>query len=264
MFKERLERKVDEIVLRSTKFGIGRGLKREGKPCFDQFIQDYKNGEQILFSRYIHMLDGFDYESNISGLDNLGGIKDYPILIVANHPYEDPLRGGHGQRIVINYYVDKITQQEVRWLHGLDKTSPEQFTRKRFAKQSNTILVRDNDPETSLKLIRQAFRNKDTMGINPEGDGNKTLLRGKPKAGQMILLAILHNYNIVCVATEFKNDAFFITIDQPLDNEMIKDAARTPTDSKDFLQQTISDYAMAGIAQHLPEDKQGYYRSYHR
>lgn len=111
MFKEWLERRVDEAVLRSTQFGMGRGLKKEGKPHFDQFIEDYKEGGPILFSRYIHMLDGFDYESHILGLKNLEGINNQPILIVANHPYEDPLRGGHGQRIVLNYYVDKVTQK---------------------------------------------------------------------------------------------------------------------------------------------------------
>lgn len=101
MFKERVLKRLDEVVLRSTQFGINRGLKKEGKPTFNQFIEDYKDGKQILFSRYIHMLDGFDYESNISGLKNLEGINNQPILIVANHPYEDPLRGGHGQRIVL-------------------------------------------------------------------------------------------------------------------------------------------------------------------
>lgn len=253
MFKERFAKRVDEVILRSTQFGISRGLKRVGKPYFDQFIDDYKNGREIRFSRYIHMLDGFDYKSNISRLENVEGIKDQPILIVANHPYKDPLRGGHGQRIVINYYVDQITQKEVRWLHGLDKTTPEQFTRKRFAKQSGTIPVRDDNPEAALILIRQAFRNKDIMGIYPEGDGNKTLLRGKAKAGQMILLAALNNYNIICAATEFKNDAFFLTFDSPLDNEELK---RTRN------RQIISDYAMARIAKNLPEEKRGYYRNF--
>lgn len=253
MSKERFARRVDEVILRSTQFGIGRGLKREGKQRFDQLIQDYKNGREILFSSYIHMLDGFDYQSNIFGPEYLDAIKDQPILIVANHPCKDPLRGGHGQRVVVNYYVDKVTQKEVRWLHGLDKTTPEQFTRKRFARQSNTIPVRDDNPENSRTLIRQAFRNKDIMGIYPEGDGNKTLLRGKAKAGQMILLSATANYNIVCAATEFRDDAFFLTFDSPLDNEELK---RTRN------RQTISDYAMARIAQHLPENRRGYYQNY--
>lgn len=145
----------------------------------------------------------------------------------------------------------------------MDKTTLEQITRQRFAKQANTILFRDNDPETSARLIRQAFRNKDLMGTYPEGDGNRTLLRGKAKAGQMMLLSARNNYNIVCVATEFKDDAFFIAFDEPLNNQLIRDAAKGSTDNKDFLRQTISDYAMALIARHLQENRRGYYRGYY-
>ena len=260
MFKEWAERRFDEAVLRSRQFGLHRGLRPEGKPHFNQLIKDYKEGKQILFYKYIHVLDGFDYRSNIHGLENLEKIKDQPILIVANHPYEDPLKGGHCQRILINHNVYNITQKEVGWLFREDKISPEYLMRKRFLRQSSLIPVRDDDPETSRTLIRQAFRNKDTIGINPEGDGNKTLLRGLPKAGQLILLSARSNYNIVCVATEFKNGVFFIAFDEPLDSQLIKDAAANgSTDNKDFLWQTISDYAMAIIAKHLSEKRRGYY-----
>lgn len=263
MFKEWAQRRVDEVVLRSVQFGKNRGLKKEGKLHFDQLIEDYKQGRQILLSRYIHVLDGSDYESNINGVENLDAIKDQAALFVANHPYQDPLRGGHCQRILINHYVNQATQKEIRWLHGLDKTTIEQFTRNRFAKQSNTIPVRDDDPETAGRLIKQAFRNNDAIGINPEGDGNTTLLRGLPKAGQMILLSVINNYNIVCVTTDFRNDSFFLTFGLPLDNEKLKKAKNISQD-RDLLRQTISDYAMAMIAMHLPEEKRGYYSNFQK
>lgn len=273
MSKEWLRRKVHEVIIRSTQFGINRGLKPEGKPHFDILVDDFMNGQEIVFSKYIHMLDGYDYRSNIYGLENLEQFKDQPILMVANHLTADPLRGGHGKRVVINYYVNEVTQKEIRWLHGRDKTTPQDLVRKDLAKQSNTISVRDDDPKASRQLIRQAFRNKDTIGLHPEGDGNKTLLRGVAKAGQTILYAIANNYPIVCVAIYFRKNAFYLFVDPPLDNERIKKAAKIlkPDESmpradkekqRQKLRQMISDYAMARIAQHLPEEKRGYYKNF--
>ena len=258
MFKERLQAKVDEFIIRYIQLGKNHGLKPEGKPYLRQFIDDYKRGIPLVFSRYIHMLDGFDYESNISGLDNLEDIKNQPMLIVANHSNEGPLRGGHGQRLVISYYINRATQKEIRWLHGGDKTTPQDLVRKRLAQRSNTILVRDDDPETSRTLIIQAFRNKDIMGINPEGDGSKTLLRGKPEAGRMLWLSTINNYSIVCVATYFEKDTFFLNIAPPLDNEIIKNAAKQSSHRNTAFQQIV-DCAMHTIAQHLPENRRGYY-----
>lgn len=272
MSKEWLQRRAHEVIVRSTQFGINRGLKPEGKPHFNTLVDDFRNGQEIVFSRYIHMLDGYDYESNIYGLENLEQFKDQPILVVANHLTADPLRGGHGKRVVINYYVNKVTQKEIRWLHGRDKTTPQDFVRKDLAKRSNTLLVRDDDPQASLQLMRHAFRHKDTIGLNPEGDGNKTLLRGLAKAGQMILYSTANNYPIVCVATYFKKNAFYLFVDPPLDNKRIKKAAEIlkPDDNmsradkeknRQKLRQLVSDYAMARIALHLPEEKRGYYRN---
>lgn len=262
MSKEWVQKRFDEAILRSRQFGLNRGLRPKGKPHFDQLIKDYTEGKQILFSNYIGILYGFDYESNINGLENLEEIKDQPILIVANHPYEDPLKGGHCQRILINYHVSNITKKEVMWLFGEDKTSPEHLMRKRFSRQSNTILVRDDDPETSRTFIRQAFRNKDIIGLNPEGDGKKTLLRGLAKGGEMIIFYALNNYCIVCVSTDFKNNAFFLAVDPPLDNVRIREARKILKNDKKKLEQMISDYAMSIIAQHLPEEKRGYYSDF--
>lgn len=268
MFKEWLQRRSDEAILRSRQFGINRGLRPEGKPDFNELVEDYKQGEQILLSRYIGILKGFDYGSNIYGLKNLDAIKHEGVLLVGNHPYQDPLTGGHCQRILINYHVDLITQKEVRWLHGLDTTSIEHFTRDRFAKQSNSIPVRDNDPEAARDLIRPAIRNRDIIGINPEGDGNKSLLRGLPKAGQMILFSFLNHYNIVCVTTDFQNDSFFLTFHPPLNSERIKKVLeilkdnRGNHDKRDEIWQAISDFAMAIIARSLPEEKRGYYHDF--
>lgn len=271
-----MQKRFDEAILRSRQFslpGSHRGLRPEGKPHFDQFVNDYKDGKQILFYKYIHMLDGFDYESDIHGLENLENIKNEPMLVVANHPYEDPLRGGHCQRILINHNVYAITQKETRWLFGEDKKSPEHLMRRRFSRQSSTIPVRDDDPETSRTLIMQALKNKDTLGINPEGDGNRTLIKAVPKAARMIILAAIHNYNIVCVATDFKDGTFFLAVDPPLDNQRIRKATKIlkpdnnmskadKEQKRQKLQQMISDYAMAIIAQHLPPEQQGYYANF--
>jgi len=263
VFKELAQKRLDEFVLRSRQLGKEAGLKPKGKPHLDRMIADYKNGQVIEFWRYTNMLDGYDYTSKIYGLENLESTNNQPTLIIANHPYGGPLRG-HGQRFVLNHYVHKTTGKETRWLFGLDKTTPERFTRKRFVNQSSLIPVRDDDPKTSNKLILQALRNKDTIGINPEGDSNKTLLKAVPKATRMIILSARHNYNIVCVATDFKNGAFFMSADPPLDNERIKETRRILNDKKDELNQLVSDYVMSRIAQHLPEEKRGYYTNFQK
>lgn len=263
MSKEALARRFDEFILRSRQFGKEAGLRTEGKPHLNRFIADYKKGEKIELWRYINMLDGFDYTSNIHGLENLEPNK--PALIVANHPNGGPLRG-NGQRFVINHHLHKATGKETRWLFGLDKTTPERLIRKRFVDQSSLIPVRDDDPETSRTLIMQAFTNKDTIGINPEGDGNKTLLRAVPEAAKMIIASAVYNYNIVCVATYFKNGVFFMAVEPPLDNERIREIRKRIKGSdkpqQEKLQQMISDYVMALIAKHLPEEKRGYYKNY--
>lgn len=261
MFKEWAERRVDEAVLRSRQLGKEAGLKKEGKPYFEEFIRDYKNGQRIEFWRYVHIMDGFDYTSNIYGLENLTP----DTFVVANHPYGGPLRG-HGQRFVLNHHVHEATEKETRWLFGLDKTTLERFTRNRFVNQSSLILVRDDikNKETSADMIRNAFTNKDTIGINPEGDGNKTLLKAVPESARMMILAAIHNYNIVCVATDFKDDTFFMTVDPPLDNETIREARKILKRDENRLRQLVADYTMAIIASHLPKQKRGYYTDFQK
>lgn len=262
MLKEWAQKRLDEAILRSRQFGVHRGLQPEGKPHFDQFIRDYKEGKQMLFYRYIHMLDGYDYQSNIHGLKHLQAIRDEPILIVANHPYADPLKGGHCQRILINHNVYLVTGKETRWLFGEDKTSPEHFMRKRFSRQSSTISVRDGDKKGKVMsgiAVGEALRNRDIIGINPEGDGNKTLLKANLNSATMIFLAAMHNYKIVCVATDFEADTFFMAVDSPLDNNQIREARIKLKHDQDNLRELVANYAMAKIALHLPQYKRGYY-----
>lgn len=262
MFKEAVVGKFDEFILRSRQFGKEAGLKPEGKVHFDNFIRDYKNGQEMLFCRYIHVLDGFDYESDIHGLGNLEEIKTQPILIVTNHPHAGPLKG-HGQRFVINHYINQVTQKETRWLFGEDKTSPEHFMRRRFSRQSSTILIRNGDKKAKVMsagiAVSEAIKNRDIIGINPEGDGNKTLLKANPNSATMIFLAAMYKYNIVCVATDFKNGTFFMAVDSPLDNNQIRKARIKLKSGQNGLRELLADYTMAKIAMHLPEDKRGYY-----
>lgn len=245
-----------------------RGLKPEGKPRYDDFINSLQKGEQIALSNYIEMFLGFDFKSGIKGLENLILLKDKSILLVANHVNNGPMKAGW-QHAAISYYVKHTTGKEMRWLHGFDPTTAQDLFRERLHKSINSIPIRDNDPTRGLPLLRRAIGiDKASIGLYPEGDGSKTLLRGLPKAGQMILLSALNKYNIVCAATEFKNDAFFLTFDPPLDNQRIKKALDILKDNKGNhdkrveIWQAISDYAMAIIASHLPEEKRGYYKNF--
>lgn len=261
MLGEHLQSGLAKLVIGNyLQLGRNNRLNPEGQPHLARLIADFNTQSQIRFSDYIDMLSGFDTESNISGLENLKKVKDQPVLIASNHLNEGPLRG-QGQRLIISHCVRQITQKEIRWLHGQDKTSPQELIRKRFMEKANNIPVRNDNPTNASQSIKIALRNKDTIGLNPEGNGSKKGLReGLAEAGRFIALSASCGYAIVCISTSFQNGAFSLTISNPIGKDEILQAAKSlHALDKPTKYHVISNYVMAIIAQNLPEEKRGFY-----
>lgn len=253
---------VRETLEDSTIDSFRRGLKPEGKPRYDDFVNSLQKGEQIALSDYRDMFLGFDFKSGIKGLENLTDLKDKPILLVANHVNNGPMKAGW-QHVAISYYVKETTGEEIRWLHGFDPTTAQDLFRERLHKSINSIPIRDNDPTRGLPLLRQAIRNEDSMGLYPEGDGSKNLRKGMPEAGGLIGICARRGMGIVSCSVKYQSDTFFLTFDT-LDMTEIERLTPKGTDrtNRYAAWQNVADYAMTRIAMNLPENRRGYYQNY--
>ena len=235
---------------------LRRSLKPEGKPRFDDFVNSLKRGEKIVLSNYMDMFLGYDFKSGIEGLESLTLLKEKPILVVANHINKGPMRGDW-QHAAISHYVKKTTQKEVRWLHGFDPTTTQDLFRERSHQLANNIPIRGPDTQKAARLLIQAIKNNDSMGLYPEGDGSRNLRKGLPEAGRLIAICARNSMNIVSCSVRFQRDTFFLTFDN-IDSEKIKALEQKGKD-RNAGWQNITDYAMTNIAKHLPENRRGYY-----
>lgn len=234
-------------------------LKPEGKPYYDDFIAKLQRGEKISLPDYNNMFLGFDQDSGIKGLENLKGLENEPMLVLSNHTNNGPLGGGW-KNITLSYHINDITGNKIRLMHGYDPTARHDLFRERLHKSIDSILIRDPDPSRGASSLIQAINNRDSMCLYPEGDGSKYLQRAKPESGRLIRICSAKGYNLVTVSFRFKNDIFkqdtFFAMFDRIENEEI---ARLKGTDKNTRDQKIVDYAMARIAQHLPEGKRGYY-----
>lgn len=240
-------------------------LKPEGKPYYDDFIAKLQRGEKISLPDYNNMFLGFDQNSGIKGLENLKGLKDKPMLVLSNHTNNGPLGGGW-RDITLSYHINAITGNKIRLMHGHDPTARHDLFRERLHKSIDSIPIRDPDTLRGSESLRQAIKNRDSMSLYPEGGfgprGNN-LRQGMPEAGRLIRMCLKRDYALVTVSFGFKNDifkrdTFFATFDR-IENEEI---VRLGGTDKNAIDQSVVDYTMSRIAQHLPEEKRGYYRDY--
>lgn len=232
-------------------------LKPEGKPRFDDFVNSLQKGEEIALSNYIDMFLGFDYKSGIKGLENLTPLKAKPILLVANHLNNGPL-GGDWSSAVISYYVKQTTGKEVRWLQGFDPTTTQDFFREKLYRSINSIPVGDSNPIRTASLLGQAIRDKDSVGVYPEGKRSKNLIKAIPDAGGLMLMYARSGIDIVYCSTRYQSDTFFLTFNTLNRNEIL--LLGLGEKSRSSVWQDISDYAMSSVAQELPKNRRGYYR----
>lgn len=251
------EEDLREILEDWTIDSLRRGLKPEGKPSWDDLVNRVKRGQKIALSDYIDMFLGFDFISGISGLENLRGLKDKPILLVANHINNGPLKGGW-QHVLISRSVKETTQKEIRLLHGFDPTTTQDLFRERLFNSINSIPVRDPDPNRALSLLRQAIRQKDSMLLYPEGDGSKNLRRAMPESGRLIEICARNGMEIVSCSAAFQSDTFFLIFDT-LDRNQIQGLMHERPD-RNIVWQNIADYSMRKIAESLPQNRRGHYR----
>lgn len=237
-----------------------RDLKPEGKPLYDEFVNSLQKGEKIALSNYIEMFLGFDFKSGIKGLENLTVLKNKPILLVANHHSKGPL-GGDWENVVISYYIQQTLAQELRDLHGNDPTTIRNLFRIKGQESTNSIPVRDPNPQRSALLLRRAIMNRDSLRLYPEGDGGVNLRKGLPDAGRLIAICAMSGMDIATCSVRFQSDTFFLTFDT-LDNQEIERLG-SEKNSRAAVGQNIADYAMEIIARHLPESRRGYYRNHY-
>ncbi len=235
---------------------FGLELKPEGIPRYDDFIKSVKKGEQVSLSDYVDMLIGFDFRSGIKGIESLRKLEDEPILLLANH-HKGPIGGGW-KNVLINYYVKQATGKEIRWLHGFDPTARQDLFREKLHNSINSIPVRDPGPQRAAKLFIQVIREKDSMGLYPEGDGSKNLRKALPEAGRLIAFCVRNGMHIVSCATRYQNNTFFLTFDT-LDSKDIETSGEEGSD-RYAKRQNTADYAMRNIAKHLPVNRRGYYK----
>jgi len=246
----------------SVEFGLwwlqlGNKLKPEGREHFKKLSHLIATGQQVFLSDHIRVLNGYDYTNNITGLENLVPLKGENIVLLGNHSHLGPLEG-YGEMVLTNYYIKKATDKEIRWIRGQGKSLKE-YARRLADKSLGTIPARDDIH--GARLIFEAFDNKDTVGLYPEGANSISLRRADPRAGNLILKAAQKHIPIVPVATHFKNYTFFLVADTPLNNEQIQKIAKLERGNKVRFRQILSDYAMARIATHLPPEKRGYYQN---
>ncbi|EKD64552.1 MAG: hypothetical protein ACD_50C00344G0003 [uncultured bacterium] len=257
-----VQNKIKEPVIREileewTIDSLRRTLKPEGKQRFDEFFNDIRAGKRVALSDYIEMFLGYDFKSEIKGVENLEYLYDQPILVVANHTNMGPMRG-EWQHATISYYVKQATGKEIRWLHGHDPTTTQDLLREKMHKSINSIPVRDPDPFRLARYLIPAIKNEDSMGLFPEGDGSKYLRKGLPEAGRLIALFSRKDINIISCSSMYQDETFFLTFDS-LDKEKIKILQCNDTE-RDRVGEAIVDYAMAKTAKHLPSNRRGSYK----
>lgn len=244
-----------------------------GERDYKIFINGLKKGIPMNLSQHLGILDGYDYISGVTGLENLDGLTpDKGCLVLSNHERELPLTG---RSIIfpIGYHVRKKGGKEIRWVYGTD-ISLDQFGKEAYEKSLNFILVGGKDllghKKTQIKGMRELLRaiDKDFVGLYPEGDNSDKLLKGRPEAAGIIASAASRGVDIICSSTSLNGKVFNVAF-QKLDNEKVlelwrqrrKGVNKSSTQTNHVAAQNVVDYAMAVIAQGLPEEKRGYYQN---
>lgn len=251
--REQLQR----IFVDVTRVWLQRGgnLTETGRSNFKNLATFIKKVEKTSFSKHIDILDGF--ELSVEGLSCLEEIKDKHALFLSNHTNNGPLKG-YWKLFVLNHLVQERTHKEIKWTYGKDKSTLQEFARKMIGESLETIAVREGNGAEGIRSILNAFNQQESVGLFPEGDGNKTLLKGDPKAGGIILLAARRSIPIIVISGWVQENICHVNF-LPLDQITVLELGSNK--DKPAGKQNIVDYAMTQIAQRLPLHLRGYYRS---
>jgi hypothetical protein len=265
-----INRGIDIAVWRSQRGEYP--LTPTGKRNYKTFINGLKKGIPMNLSEHIGILDGYDYTSGVTGLENLEGLNlNKGCLILANHERELPLKG---RSIIfpIGFHVRQKGGKEIRWVYGTD-LSLDQFGKGGYEKSLNFILVGGKNlfgrKKTQIKGMRELLQaiKKDFVGLYPEGDNSDKLLKGKSEAGRIIAQAASQKVDIICSTTRLNGRTFEVTF-QKLENERVlelyeqtNDTIESAAQAKSVAGQNVVDYAMNTIALPLPPEKRGHYQN---
>lgn len=242
---------------------LGNKLKPEGKKHHWNLFHLIATGQKTSLDQHIQILSGYDYTSQINGLENLGALRGQNILLLGNHSHLGPIEG-YGETILTSYYVKKYTDEEVRWIRGRGKSLKEN-ARQLVDKSIGTIPIYD-DRIMSLKAILEAFRDNETVGLYPEGENSITLKPGNPTAGKLVMIAIEKDIPVILASTHFQDNTFFANFAPLFDEEKNKQIQnifkKLTRQEENEMKGNLVNYTMARIARHLPEHKRGYYRNF--
>lgn len=244
---------------------FGTKLKPEGRKHYRKLARLIAAGQKTGLSEHIEILSGYDYKSSIKGIESLQPLENRNILVLGNHSHLGPLEG-YGETLLTSYYIRQDTGKEIRWVRGRGKSLKEN-ARQLVDRSLDTIPVYD-DSIRSLISIFKAFDANESVGIYPEGDNSITLKQGNPTAGNLAMIAIEKDIPVICASTHFQDDRFFVHFAPLLDEKKYKEVSdillnkKLTKEEKDIMKEKIINYAMARIAQHLPEEKRGHYSNY--
>lgn len=254
MMRDWIQRKVLDLGSHYMLAG-GDQLTDLGKMHFQKLTYKIKNGESTPLSEYIGVLYGFNL--SVDGLDLLESLKGESVLFLENHTADGPIRNGNWKLFATSYAVKVKTGKEIRWTYGKDRSTIQEFLRKPLTESINAIPIRERDGTQGVRDIIEAFHNQDSIGLYPEGNSHKKLIRGDLRAGGIILHVAKKNIPIIATAAWFGENACHLSF-VPIDNDVIKNIGKQSSD-KNQSKQGIVDYAMRQIARNLPKDKRGFY-----
>ncbi|MBI2613473.1 MAG: hypothetical protein HYW62_01775 [Candidatus Levybacteria bacterium] len=246
-------------------------LTASGEINFQIMAERIKKGKQTPLSEYIGVLNGFKLSSE--GSSFLEGLKGTGTLFLENHTIQGPINGSW-KLFATNYLIKKMTGKEIRWISGQNKSTTQRFFRhpiieshrailnrgNPIGKSANSIPVGEGNGTKGIKLILKAFSDQESVGLYPEGEEHRELIRGDPKAGGIILFAARKNIPIISTSAWFGENTCYLSFTL-LDNEFIEALGTSP--GRENNKQDIVDYAMAEIAQNMPRELRGYYQDFY-
>jgi hypothetical protein len=266
--KEFLVNRVIDFAAWRAEHGEYR-LTPVGRKRYKELIDEIKKKNPISLTDYMGILDGYDYNSDIQGLENLEQLNlNKGCMILANHERKLPISGG-SIIFPIGFHLKNATDKEIRWVYGTD-ISPNQLAKGNLEKSCNFILVRGKNSfgfqETQIKGMRELLQatRHDLVGLFPEGDDGEMLLRAQWRAGRLITNVARNGTPIICASTSIHDRNVFRVEFQKLDNMRISnmyDEMVHHSGSRVAAGQIVADYAMATIATGQPEEKQGCYKN---
>lgn len=237
------------------------GLEPEVALRFKKMILAAQAGEKIVVSTLTPLLDG--YYLDTTGGENLPNQRG--TIIYMNHYHGGPLRG-FWNIIGANKEVKKVQGKEVRWVQA---PTQNQLTRpfvepihKTISQATNGIYIEDGQEHQATQEIWRELENAGIVGITPEAEPSRELIRARPGSGRLFTFAAFNNRPIIPIATWSDNRILHVVIGEQLDLDTVMSrnrAEKAEVKEKDQRGQAVVNYAMEQLAKYLPPQYRGHY-----